>query len=50
MKTDTEIPKDKMFEVMELINQKVVKLPIMVGDVLIKDVFGSNVVATENRK
>ena len=50
VKTDTEIPKDKMFEAMELINQKVVKLPIMVGDVLIKDVFGSNVVATENRK
>ena len=49
VKTDTTIPKDKMFEAMERINGTIVKLPVAVGDVLIKDVFGSNVVATQNR-
>lgn len=50
VKTDTAIPKDKVFEAMELINGTVVKLPVMIGDVLVKDVFGSNVVAIQNRK
>ena len=50
VKTDTTIPKDKMFECMEIINKTTVNLPISVGDVIIKDIFGSNVVATQNRK
>ncbi len=49
VKTDTTIPKDKIFECMEIINNTVVSLPISVGDVIIKDIFGSNVVATQNR-
>lgn len=49
VKTDTTIPKDKMFEAMKIINQTVVKLPVTVGDVLIEDVFGSRVVATQNK-
>lgn len=50
VKTDAGIPKDKMFEAMQMINGTVVKLPVFVGDVVVKDVFGSNVVATQNRK
>lgn len=50
VKTDTTIPKDKMFEAMDMINGTVVKLPVKVGDVLIEGVFGSNVVATQNRE
>ena len=49
VKTDTAIPKDKMFETMKLINQTVVNLTVSIGDILIKDVFGSNVIATQNR-
>ena len=49
VKTDTTIPKDEMFEAMKMIGGTVVKLPVMIGDVLVKDVFGSNVVATQNR-
>ena len=49
VKTDTTIPKDKMQECMAIINSITVKLPITVGDILIKNVFGSNVVATQNR-
>ncbi len=49
VKTDTTIPKDKIFECMQIINGTTAKLPISVGDVIIKNVFGSNVVATQNR-
>ena len=49
VKTETTIPKDKMFEAIQLINHTVVSLPVNVGDVLIKDVFGTNIVATQNR-
>jgi len=50
VKTDTTIPKDKMFEAMQMINATIVKLPVTVGDILIKNVFGSNIVATQNRR
>lgn len=49
VKTDRTIPKDKVLEAMQILNGKIVKLPVRVGDVLIEDVFGSNVVATQNR-
>lgn len=48
VKTDRPIPKDKVFECMNLINAATAKLPVAIGDVIISDVFGSNVVATEN--
>ncbi len=46
VKTDRPIPKDKIFEVMKIINNSIAYFPISVGDVIIEDVFGSNVVAT----
>lgn len=49
VKTDRTIPKDKVLEAMKLINGTLVKLPVRVGDVLVEDVFGSNVVSTQNR-
>lgn len=50
VKTDRTIPKDKMMEAMEMINGTVVKVPVAIGDVLIENVFGSNVVATQNSR
>lgn len=49
VKTETTIPKDKMFECMEIINKTIVPLPISVGDVIIDNVFGTRVVATQNK-
>ena len=49
VKTDTPIPKEKMTECMSLINKTVATLPIAIGDVIIEDVFGSRIVATQNR-
>lgn len=49
VKTDRTIPKDKVLEAMQILNRNVVKLPVRIGDVLVEDVFGSRVVATQNR-
>ena len=47
VKTDRPIPKDKIFACMKLINSATAHLPIAIGDVILADVFGSNIVATE---
>lgn len=49
VKTKNPIPKDKVFEAMRVINSTAAKLPIKVGDVLIDDLFGSPVVATQEK-
>lgn len=48
VKTDGELPKDKIFEAMKLINSVKVKDRLKVGDVVLSDVFGVNVVATSS--
>lgn len=48
VKTDAPIPKGKIFEAMKIINESCPVLPVSVGDVIIKDVFGSKVVAVKN--
>ena len=48
VKTASPIPKDKIFEVMRLIRAKSVCAPVGIGDIIIKDVFGTNIVATKN--
>lgn len=49
VKTDRTIPKDKMMEAMKMLRGIEVKLPVRIGDILVEDVFGSHVVATQNR-
>ena len=49
VKTSRPIPKDKIFECMEIINKKIATLPIAKGDVIIENVFGANIVATQNK-
>ena len=49
VKTDRPIPKEKMAECMTLINSAEAKLPVSIGDVIVPDVFGSNIVATQNK-
>ena len=50
VKTKEPIPKELIFKVMEEINKVEVKAPIKIGDVIIKNVLGTNVdiVATKN--
>ncbi len=48
VKTATPIPKEKVFEAMKIINKAKPRLPISIGDVIIKDVFGAKLIATKN--
>ena len=49
VKTDRPIPKSKIMECMDRINRHRAEVPVAIGDILLRDVFGSNVVATENK-
>lgn len=48
VKTDRPIPKEHVMDCMKKINAVVASLPVQVGDVLLEEVYGSRLVATEN--
>lgn len=50
VKSKDPLPKEKIFEAMEEINRVLIKLPVKIGDVVIKNVVGTGVdiVATKN--
>lgn len=50
VKTDRPIPKDKMFECMKAINRLGASLPVHIGDVIARNIYGANIVATSERK
>ena len=50
VKTKTPIPKANIYECMNIINKGVVTLPVHIGDIVIHNVFGSDIVVTENRE
>ena len=50
VKTAHPIAKEKIFDCMQVINQNIAQLPVKVGDVLIENVFGSSIVATQNKE
>lgn len=50
VKTAGELPKDKIFEAMAKINKVTVRKRLKTGDVIIKDLFGTQLVATADMK
>ena len=48
VKTSAPIPKESMFEAMKMIRGAAAKAPIAIGDILLADVFGADVIATKN--
>lgn len=48
VKTSAPIPKESMFEAMQMIREAKAKAPIAIGDVLLADVFGADIIATKN--
>lgn len=50
VKTATPIPKEKMSEAMQILNSVTVSLPVSIGDIISEDVFGSKIVATQNKQ
>lgn len=48
VKTQNNIAKDKVKECVKLINKLTVKTPVKIGDVILENVFGTNIIATKN--
>lgn len=48
VKTSCPIPKDKIMEVMAAIRSIEVCAPVKIGDVIINDLFGADIVATKD--
>ena len=47
VKTDRPVDKDKIFDVMNLINSLIVSAPVKVGDVVACDVCGANIISAK---
>lgn len=47
VKSAQPVPKERLFEIMNRIHAMTVSAPIAIGDVLIDDVFGTQIVATK---
>ena len=48
VKTANPIPKGKIFDAMAQIRAVSVEAPVKIGDVILKDVFGADIVATKD--
>lgn len=49
VKTAAPIPKEKITECMHIINRATATLPVSIGDVVVADVLGTHIVATQNK-
>ena len=47
VKSAAPVPKGKMFEIMERIRATGVEAPVKIGDVILSDVYGTEIVATK---
>ena len=50
VKTEKPIPKENIFDLMQIISAKEVNAPIEIGDIICDDVFGTKVIATKQVK
>lgn len=48
VRSDRAIPKECLFEAMQKVNSVTVSAPVSIGDVLLSDFYGANLIATMN--
>lgn len=48
VKTDAPVPKNKMMDVLAALHTVTVQAPAKIGDVVLSDIFGANVIITKN--
>ena len=48
VKTSVPVPKENIFDAMEVIRGLKVEAPVAIGDVICRDVFGTEVIATKS--
>lgn len=47
VKTESPVPKESMMDVMALLRKTQAAAPLAIGDVILRDVFGTNVIITK---
>lgn len=47
VKSAAPVPKGKLFEIMERLHSTTVQAPVRIGDVILKDICGTDIVATK---
>lgn len=50
VKTASAIPKENIFDAMKLIREAEVNAPVSIGDVILPDVYGTDIIATKTVK
>ena len=48
VKTASPVPKENIFDVMELIKKTSVKAPVKIGNIILTNIFGTNIIATKD--
>ena len=48
VKTAVPVPKDNIFDVMELIKKTSVKAPVKIGDVILTNIYGTDIIVTKD--
>lgn len=48
VKTASPVPKENIFDVMELIKKTSVKAPVKIGDIVLTNIYGTDIIATKD--
>ncbi|MEE1160606.1 MAG: DUF1667 domain-containing protein [Acutalibacteraceae bacterium] len=48
VKTASPVPKENIFDVMEIIRKTSVKAPIKIGDIILTNIFGTDIIITKD--
>ena len=48
VKTASPVPKEKIFEIMEIIKKTSVKAPVKIGDIILTNIYGTDIIATKD--
>lgn len=48
VKTASTVPKENVFDVMEIIRKTSVKAPVKIGDIILTDIYGTDIIVTKD--
>ena len=48
VKTASPVPKENIFDVMEIIRKTSVKAPVKIGEILLTNIYGTDIIATKD--
>ena len=48
VKTASPVPKENIFKIMEIIKKTSVKAPVKIGDIILTNIYGTDIIATKD--